>query len=523
MEIRSYAPGGYQGTVVTVEVDCRTGIPGLDIVGLPANEVKEARERARVAIRNSGFQLPPRRILISLAPADLQKSGNGFDLAIALAILQGTGQIDGSAVHRLLVVGELRLDGRVSGVRGVLAAVSEAAEQGVKHVIVPASNEQEAVCIPGVIAYGVSTLSEIPASLASLMRDRGTRTRAQQSRELTGFHPATRPAPPTGSLTDYRELRGLVSVKRMLQIAAAGGHHALLIGPPGVGKSAALSLFPTIMPPLTSAESIEVSRIHSLAGSATPPGGLFSSRPFREPHHNSTTEGLLGGGNPVRPGEVALAHRGALFLDEALEFRRPVLQGLREPMERGRIVVSRAGRRFWFPADFQLLLAANPCPCGMLGRHDRVCLCSVAEVERYWKRIGGPLLDRVDLRMAVNAETVMVHEESDSSAAIRGAVVEAVSYRRQRGGRTYNRALPGVAAREACDLTPDGERLVRRVSEQFGFSTRATVSLLRVSRTIADLAGAARVTEEHILEATAYRKSGESEPLWDAGLLDRVG
>jgi magnesium chelatase family protein len=521
MEIRAYAPGGYQGTIVTVEVDCRTGIPGLDIVGLPASEVREARERARVAIRNSGFALPPRRILISLTPADLHKSGNGFDLAIALAILQGTGQLPPARLSSVLVTGELRLDGRVAGVRGVLAAVSEAVEAGVCDVIVPRMNLGEARAVKGARSFGIESLDELPACVT------GNRTHAVWL-PTAASQPETlfRAAGSGGSLSDFSELKGLASLKRMLQVAAAGGHHLLLVGPPGVGKSAALSLFPTIMPPMTQSEAVEVTRIHSLAGELRPSAGLLAARPYREPHHNSTTEGLLGGGNPIAPGEVALAHRGALFLDEALEFRRPVLQGLREPMERGRIALSRAGRRLWFPADFQLLLAANPCPCGMLGRSDRICLCSVSEVERYWKRLGGPLLDRIDLRMTISSAMGDQTSSTEGSAALREQVITAQrrAVERHAAGRgtLYNRSLTGMEARQACKLSPQGEKSMRRVVERLRLSTRAVISVLRVARTIADLADETTVRDEHLLEAAAYRSVGEREPFWSAVALDRV-
>jgi magnesium chelatase family protein len=317
-----------------------------------------------------------------------------------------------------------------------------------------------------------------------------------------------------GPLSDYAELHGSGPLRRVLEIASAGGHHALLVGPPGAGKSAAANLFPTIQMVLTEREAIEATRVHSLAGELPPHLGMLVHRPFRAPHPQSSPEGLLGGGNPVMPGDAALAHHGTLFLDEGLEFRRPVLQGLREPMERRQIRLSRAGKRYWFPADFQLIIATNPCPCGMLGRTDRTCLCSVHEVERYWKRLGGPLIDRIDIRLAVVPE-VRVTNGGESSEEIRRRVVHArsIAYRRN-GGRT-NAKLSGQEAAEANRLSSGLETLLRRITVSFGLSSRAVVSVLRLTRTIADLDGSENAAEEHLLEAVGYRRHGEDRPLWD--------
>lgn len=525
MQIVSYAPAGYHGHLVRVEVDCRTGIPGMDIVGLPASEVREARERARVAIRNSGFDFPVRRILVNLSPADVPKSGNGFDLAIAVALLAASGQLHQSVTGRILVVGELHLDGSVAPVRGVLAAVAEGLEAGITAFLVPESNapETEPLVERGVGA--VAHLSFVPEALTILAAGdrvaRGsapgnvTATRAESALPVEPRGPADRRAR-VGLLCDYSELRGVSHLKRVLEVAAAGGHHLLVVGPPGSGKSAALGLFPTIVPPLSRSEAVEVTRIHSLAHEPDAPIGLLSERPFRAPHHNTSTEGLLGGRLPQIPGEVALAHRGILFLDEALEFRRPVLQGLREPLERRRVSVSRARGNYWFPADFQLLMATNRCPCGMLGRRDRACLCSLAEVERYWRRLGGPLLDRIDLRLPLMPVPVSGLEPTDPSASMRARVLAADSFRRDRRDQPHaNARLTAEEALEACDLMPGAADLLRTCGVRFGLSTRASLSVLRVSRTIADLAGEARVGEEHVLEAVSYRRHGEQRPLWE--------
>ena len=329
------------------------------------------------------------------------------------------------------------------------------------------------------------------------------------------------PATATGVLDDYGQLRGLADLKRALEIAAAGGHHLIVVGPPGAGKSAALTLFPTILPLLDHREAIEVTRIHSLAAEPGRPAGLFTQRPFRAPHHTTSVEGLLGGRLPEVPGEVALAHSGTLFLDEALEFRRPVLQGLREPLEYGRVRVARARGNYWFPARVQLLLATNRCPCGMLGREDRICICSLNEVDRYWRRLGGPLLDRIDLRVQVAPRPLAGLPRTDSSAAIRERAVRAVQFRRgERAQRARNVELGATRVRQASRLTPAAERAYASIASAWSLSARASISVLRVARTIGDLAGSERVTEEHVLEAASYRRYGEVYPLWES---DRSG
>ena len=527
MNIFSYAPGGYHGHIVAVEVDCRTGIPGMDIVGLPASEVREARERARVAIRNSGFCFPVQRILVNLSPADVPKVGNGFDLAIAGAILAGSHQLDGRSPSSVMMIGELHLGGATGAVRGVLAAVVEGMESRIAGFVVPRRNAAEARSVSGGRAVGIGHLSELPAALAALTTPAAEPMPSEAT--LFGPQPAppganrfpAEPAPPRpapgSALQDFRELRGLSDLKRLLEIAAAGGHHALAVGPPGGGKSAAIGLFPTILMPLSRKESIEVTRIHSLAADARPRSGLVEHRPFRSPHHNASTEGLLGGQSPHIPGEVALAHCGTLFLDEALEFRRPVLQGMREPLEHRRIRVARARGNYWFPASIQLIMATNRCPCGMLGRRDRSCLCSLAEVDRYWRKLGGPLLDRIDLRIHVEPHSLEVLPRTDSSAEMARRARAAVRFRhavRQQSCR--NGELTAEQAMADGMMTDPARKLLAEASRAFGLSTRASLSVIRVARTIADLAGDEQIRDEHILEAVSYRRFGEERPFWEA-------
>ncbi|TVQ17662.1 MAG: ATP-binding protein [Spirochaetaceae bacterium] len=507
MQILSYAPGGYRGDIVAVESDSRTGIPGVEIVGLPASEVREARERARVAIRNCGFDFPPRRILINLSPADVHKYGSGFDLAIAVSILMSTGQLNLAGAGRILVVGELHLDGTVGPVRGVLAAAAEAAAAGVEWAVVPSRNLAEARLVEGLRSVGVATLGEIGSVVAQMLCGRSADPAGNAGDDEPRLaHGLQRP--------DYTDLRGLAEQKRVLEIAAAGGHHVLLVGPPGSGKTMAVSLLPTILTPLSRDEAVEVTRIHSLAGELAPGQALIRTRPFRSPHHQSSAEGLLGGGRTVMPGEAALAHRGVLFLDEALEFRRPVLQGLREPIERGRVSVSRANRRYWYPAAFQLVLATNPCPCGMLGRSDRTCLCSVADVERYWRRLGGPLLDRIDLRVRCRSVAIESLPRTDGSREIAERVARAAVAQTERTPGFRNQQLSYSQIDRASNLSRSGRTLLAQATRAFHLSTRGSLSVIRIARTIADLAGAPAVTDDHLLEAIAYRRFGEDQPLW---------
>jgi magnesium chelatase family protein len=336
-------------------------------------------------------------------------------------------------------------------------------------------------------------------------------------RNRTGTASDDPDSPPHTSSGDYARLRGSGIFKRALSVAAAGGHHLIVVGPPGAGKSMGVGLLPSILPPLRRKEALEVTRIHSIAGELDPSDGLARHRPFRAPHHNSSTEGLLGGGRGVRPGEVSLAHRGVLFLDEALEFRRPVLQGLREPLERGRVHISRAGHTYWFPAAFQLCMAANPCPCGNLGRADRVCLCSLAEVDRYWRRIGGPLLDRVDVRVAVRAEHISSLPATEGSSAMRQDVAAASQRARERNSRygcEKNADIPVELLFDACRMSERARSAYRAACEKLRLSTRASVSVARVARTIADLSSSETVSAQDVLEAVAHRRNGEDRPLW---------
>jgi magnesium chelatase family protein len=553
----AYAPYGAGGIIIRVEADIRRGIPGIDISGLADGAVKEARERVRAAFRNSGFAFPADRILINLAPAGLRKEGASLDLPIALSVMAAAGLAP--SPDNVLVMGELELSGRIRPVRGVLAAAAAGLAAGIRDFIVPAENAGEAAILTEGRFAAVSTLGE--AAHALVVRDK------------TGALPQTTPPPaeagPPVFTGDFAEVRGQGRYKRVLEIAAAGGHNVLAFGPPGAGKTMLARRIPSIMAPLSPREAVEVTRLHSLAGRIGPERddakdgdaagslspGLIIRPPFRTPHHSASAEGILGGGKTVRPGEISLAHYGALFLDEAPEFRANVLQALREPLEDRVITISRAEGPVRLPADFQLLLAANACPCGRLGVRDRAagfsetlsalagdsggtaakpalsgpetgfsgfsgllagaaCFCSSEEISRYWRKFGGALLDRVELRAALLPPKIgaMVQAGEEDSAAIRGRVTGAVEIQRARfAGMEIRRnaRLPAGMIEAACPLTDRGAVAFRQAMAKLGLSGRAFHGILRVARTIADLEGRDAIDTPHILEAIQHRRQGD--------------
>jgi magnesium chelatase family protein len=522
MEIVAYAGRGFEGNLVRVEVDLRTGIPGVDIVGLPDNAVKEARQRVRAGIRNSGFHFPRERVLINLAPAGIKKAGAGFDLPIAVALLLASGGLLLPAEKEaafpalsLLVLGELELSGRVRGVGGALAAVGAAMEAGVSRFLVPMDNLMEVTAAAGDRAAGIAALSELPRLLRLIREGKtGALRSIGRSVSLAGGPEQVERA----GRADFAGIRGAPLLRRALEIAAAGRHHLLLFGPPGSGKTMAADCFPSILPDLPEQESLEVTRIHSLLPSASPGGRVKVRPPVRNPHHSATREGLIGGEREEIPGEVALAHHGVLFLDEALEFRENLLQSLREPIERGRVDISRSGSSYWFPCRFQLILATNVCPCGRLGSEEGGCGCTEKEIARYWRKLGAALLDRIDIRIPcgpVEPDDLLGPEGENSSAVRqRVAAARAVQSARYETKGVVNGFLDDSLLSGQCLLNTKARSLFTGAIKHCGFSSRAAGSLLRVARTISDLAGEEYISADALAEAVALRRFGDRDLFW---------
>lgn len=497
---------GVTGVPVRVEVDILRRLPATQIVGLAAGAVREAAERVRSAVHSAGMEWPRMRVVVNLAPADLRKDGTAFDLPIALGVLAGSGQLGTATLQGRVFAGELSLSGELRPVRGTLSLALMARAAGFRELVVPRTCASEAAVVEGLVVTGVDHLRQVVDYLEG---------REQRSPPV--------PTPPSlhASTLDLSEVRGQLLARRALEVAAAGGHNLLMVGPPGCGKTMLSSRMPTILPPLTEEERIEATCIHSVAGLREPGQGLLDRRPFRAPHHSISAAGMLGNAF-LRPGEVSLAHTGVLFLDELPEFMRHVLEMLRDPLENRRIVLSRAAGSVVFPASFSLVAAANPCPCGFRGHPRRACGCSDEAVARYFGRISGPLLDRIDLHvelLPVDTESLVAGVGAESSAAVRGRVVAARSLQ----GRRYagspircNADLGGEQARQAADLTGEAGSLVRSLVDACSLSGRAHARVLKVARTIADLDGAPRVDVIHVAEAIQYRA-------WDQALAAAEG
>ncbi|HEX9494594.1 MAG TPA: YifB family Mg chelatase-like AAA ATPase [Candidatus Limnocylindria bacterium] len=481
---------GLESAIVTVEVDVANGLPHFAIVGLPDTAVQEARERVRAAIRNAGFEFPLRRVTVNLAPAERRKEGTGFDLPIAVAILRATGQLNADPDGLLL--GELALDGALRPVRGAMPRVRRALAAGIRRAYVPAANAGEAAAL-GAEAFGFATLREVVA-------------------HFDGTGPvAPVAAPPPGAppryASDLADIIGQETPKRALEIAAAGGHNLLFVGPPGTGKTLLARALPSIMPPLDPDEAVEASAVHSVAGLIDPDRPLLVARPFRAPHHTASHLALVGGGTPPRPGEVSLAHGGALFLDEFAEFQPSALDTLREPLEEGAITISRAGSAATYPARFVLIAAMNPCPCGHTGDPSVECTCLPDAVDRYRGRISGPVLDRIDLRVfvpRVEYERLRDGEPREPSAIVRARVCAARSRMRARGVRT-NADLGVAGLKKHCRLDADADRLMAEAMRSRRLSARGYHRVLRIARTAADLEGCERIGADHLATALLLR------------------
>ncbi len=501
---------GLEGVIIEVEVDAGNGQVMTLIVGLPGAAVQESRERVNAAIKNSGYKFPLQRITINLAPANVRKEGPAYDLPIALGVLAASGQINAEKLEKSLVVGELSLDGSLRHVRGILPMAALAREQGFERIIVPAIDGGEAALIPDIEVIPVENLNQL---CDWINHDSPINPPVLEQTDDSTY---------TGFVTDFQEIKGQEHVKRAMEVAAAGGHNVLMIGPPGSGKTLIARALPSILPTMTIDEALDVTRIYSVADQLPPDTPLMKYRPFRSPHHTISHAGLVGGGNWPNPGEISLAHRGVLFLDELPEFGSRVLEVMRQPMEDKIVTISRASGSLTFPANFQLIAAMNPCPCGYYGDAVKPCTCSLGIVQKYQKRISGPMLDRFDIQIEVprvDYEKLSQSRLSESSAAILERVETARKIQHTRYALpvasddtdhhqrliTANTDMGPGEIRQFCQLDKDSESLIRAAMRQMQLSARAYHRILKLARTIADLAGCDSIAPNHLAEALQYR------------------